>query len=61
MAAILFLLAFILAAIHWGGGTLLGHHYLDAFFTLLAAGLFLMAMGWGAIPVAFSVRRPPPG
>jgi len=58
MAAILFLLTLIIAAIHWGGGDVFGAHYLDAVFTFLAAGLFCLAMGWGAIPIAIGPRRP---
>jgi hypothetical protein len=61
MAVICFLAAFVLALIHWCGGTLLGPHYLDAFFTLLAAGLLAIALGWAVVvpglPVAVGHRR----
>lgn len=60
MAAIAFLLIVILAAIHWGGGTLLGHHYGDALWTLLGAGLLCVALGWDSVPVTIGRRKAPP-
>ena len=56
MAAVIFLVMLVIAAVHWGGGTLLGHHYLDAELTLLAAGLLVWALGWTGLP-APPVRR----
>jgi hypothetical protein len=59
MAAILFLAAFILAIVHWSGGTWFDPHYLDAEFSLIGLGLFCMTMGWGGFPVAFVRRNSP--